>query len=232
MINCQKVLIVLAHPDDEVLGCGGFIKLLTNKGKEIRIVILGEGSSCRWNLNMINSQKVTNAKLQRQKFAKKAFKILGVKNYLFHELPCGRFDTIALIDIVKIIENEIKSFKPDTIITHYENDTNSDHRISFQATNIATRPVDNLIKNILCCEIPSSTEWRMSKVFKPNMFVDIETTILKKIEAFNCYYETEGKPFPFPRSKEGLETFAKYRGIQAGLSYAEAYSIIRTNVVI
>ena len=116
------------------------------------------------------------------------------------------------------------------LIVYFENDTNSDHRISFNATNIATRPVNNSIKNVLCCEIPSSSEWRFTEVFKPNLFVDIKSTIQDKVKSFNCYYKTEGRPFPFPRCEDGLKVLARYRGMQSGLNYAEAFKIIRSQI--
>ena len=229
MINHERILVVLAHPDDEVLGCGGLIKLSINQRKKVRVVILGEGSSCRWSFEKLNSEEVRKTITQRKTFAKNSFNILGVDDYIFYDLPCGRFDTIPLIDITKKIENEINLFKPDTIITHFKDDTNSDHRVTFNAMNIASRPIPNsTIKNILCCEILSSTEWRFSETFQPNIFVDISNTIQDKINAFECYYETEGQPFPFPRCEKSIKVLANYRGIQSSLNYAEAFILVRS----
>ena len=231
MINFKKVLIVVAHPDDEVLGCGGIIQLFLKKNIKFKILILGEGSSCRFNANEINSQKVKQIITQRQDFAKNSFKVLGVSDYLFNDFPCGRFDTIPIIDIGKFIEHFIDEYKPDTLITHSENDTNSDHRIVFNAVNAATRPTPTcIVQNVLTFEIPSSSEWRFIETFKPNFFVDISKFIERKIEAFECFFETEGRPFPFPRSREGLLTYAKFRGLQSGCKYSEAFRIIRSSI--
>ena len=183
------------------------------------------------NVKVYQISFVQKVRVERNPFAKNSFKLLGVSDYLFNDFPCGRFDTIPIIDIGKFIEHFIDEYKPDTLITHSENDTNSDHRIVFNAVNAATRPTPTcIVQNVLTFEIPSSSEWRFIETFKPNFFVDISKFIERKIEAFECFFETEGRPFPFPRSREGLLTYAKFRGLQSGYKYSEAFRIIRSSI--
>jgi len=224
----KEVLVVVAHPDDEVLGCGALIRKIICEGGNVKLIILGEGSSCRFSLDSIESKEVKQAIEQRRSFANQALDILGIKDVFFGDLACGRFDRIPIIDIGKLIERHINECCPDTVITHFGQDANSDHRITFNAVIAATRPIPGMpVKNVLSFETPSSTEWRFVETFKPNLFVDVEEYFQAKIDAFNCYFPTEGGEFPFPRSEIGLVTFARYRGMQAGLNCAEAFEIVR-----
>jgi LmbE family N-acetylglucosaminyl deacetylase len=227
----NKVLVVVAHPDDEVLGCGATIDKIVRSGGQVRVLVLGEGSSCRYPREMIDSEQIREDIAQRRRFADAALAVLGVSDAVFGDLPCGRFDTVPIIDIGKKIEAQITDFQPDTVITHFVGDANSDHRITLNAVIAATRPIPRGgVKTVLSFETPSSTEWRFVESFQPNFFVNVTAHIDQKIKAFDCYSETEGRPFPFPRCTEGLRTFAKFRGMQVGVDYAEAYHLVRTIV--
>ena len=227
-MNMERVLVVAAHPDDDVLGCGATISKLIKSGKAVRVVFLGEGSTCRYEEGQIDSDEAQRTIEQRNGFAREALAVLGVDDYVFHNLPCGRFDTIPIIDIGKRVEMEIAAFRPDTVISHFANDTNNDHRLAFQATLQATRPgAQNLVSNVLSFEVLSSTEWRFTDVFNPNFFINVENGIDAKIEAFGKYV-TEKRPFPFPRSPEGLMAQSRVRGMQVGCHYAEAFVIVRS----
>lgn len=229
MMAMERILVVVAHPDDEVLGCGGTIRRLLRRKAQVRIVILGEGSSCRFPGDRLGTGEVLQAIAQRRAFGEAAFRVLGADNYVFGDLRCGRFDTYPVIDIGKQVEAEIAMFSPDTVITHWGGDTNSDHRITFNAVATATRPVPGSpVRTVLSCEIPSSTEWRFVDSFAPNLFIDIADDLDAKIAAFDCYAATEGRPFPFPRSTEGLRTLARYRGMQTSLEAAEAFQVVRS----
>ena len=207
-MNFNKVLIVVAHPDDEVLGCGGFIDQLIKLKKKIKVLFIAEGTSCRFDDN-INVDKLSKLIKKRTTYAKAALKILNVKDYHFYDLKCGSLNSYPLVKINKIIENEISKFKPDTIITHNSDDCNMDHTIVHKSVMIASRPIPNTpIKNVLCFEVPSSTEWNFDNSFNPNFFVDITNNIEQKIKAFGKYYPTEGKNFPFPRSAKGLKNIS------------------------
>lgn len=226
-MNFSKILVVVAHPDDEVLGCGGFIDQLIKLRKKIKIIFLAEGTSCRFD-NQINEKKLLKLIKTRESYAKAALKILNVKDYEFYDLKCGSLNSYPLVKINKIIENEINKFKPDTILTHNLHDCNMDHTVVHKSVMIASRPIPKTtVKNVLCFEIPSSTEWNFENPFNPNFFVDIENNIERKIKAFNKYYPTEGKKFPFPRSAKGLKTYSNFRGMSVGIKNAEAFKIMR-----
>jgi LmbE family N-acetylglucosaminyl deacetylase len=227
-MNMDNVLVVAAHPDDDILGCGATMHKLIRNGKFVRVVFLGEGTTCRFTEDQRDSEEARRTIEQRADFARAALGVIGVKDFAFYNLPCGSFDTVPIIRIAALVEEEIAFSKPDTILTHFTNDTNNDHRLTFQATLQATRPgALNFVKNILSFEVLSSTEWRFTEVFKPNFFVNTEADIATKIEALDKY-ETEQRPFPFPRSPEGLAVQSKMRGMQVGLRDAEAFSIVRS----
>ena len=222
----KKVLIIAAHPDDEVLGCGGTIANLIDHSVKIKIVFIAEGSSCRFDLH--NSKLALKAIKDRNNFAKNALNKLGIKNYVFNNLPCGRLDNVPIIEINKIIENNLLNFEPDTVFTHSENDANNDHKIVFKSTIMATRPTSKIkVKKLFSYEVLSSSEWSFDRNFMPNFFFQLtKKNIELKWKALK-EYKTEYKQFPFPRSKEGLFTLAKYRGMQSGVEYAEAFKLIR-----
>lgn len=227
-VSLKRILVVVAHPDDEVLGCGGTIHRVLQEGGQVRVLILGEGSSCRFPSAEIGSPEVAAAVAQRRGFAEKALAVLGVGDTAFCDLPCGRFDMIPIIEIGKQIEAQMADFRPDTVLTHYGRDANSDHRHVFDAVLAATRPIPGTpVRTVMSFEIPSSTEWRFVDTFQPGCFIDIDADIDAKVAAFDCYAETEGRAFPFPRCDEGLRTLARYRGMQVGLRHAEAFQIVR-----
>ena len=223
----RKILIILAHPDDEVLGAGGLIIKARSMGASVRIVWLGEGISARFKKSEFNSKSYNEASLLRQNGAKKAMKVLGIDSYDFGKLHCLRFDQTPIIDITKKIENEIRKFEPDILITHNPSEVNIDHVITFKAVEAATRPNANT-KNIIVlgCEIPCSGRWVFENKFQPNIYIDIKDFFEKKLLAWSKY-TGEARQFPFPRSNDGLATLAKYRGMEAGVEMAEAFKIWR-----
>ena len=222
----NKILILAAHPDDEILGCGGLMAKYLEKNVEFRVVFIGEGSSCRFDLSQI--VEIDKAIQNRNKSAINAMDNIGIRDFKFFDLPCGRFDTIPIIEINKIIESEIREFKPEAIFTHSKKDVNKDHRLVHESTIMATRPwTSNFIPSVYSYEVPSSSEWNFEDSFWPNYFIEInELQLEKKIHAFSMYKD-EMRNYPFPRSKEGLKTMAMYRGIQSGFKYAEAFTLIR-----
>ena len=164
----------------------------------------------------------------REKSCIKSLKILGGKKVKFFNLPCGRFDTVPIIDIAKIVEEEISIFDPNIVITHSNTDVNNDHRLTFQAVLQSTRPsINNNVNMVLSFEILSSTERSFYNNFNPNYFVKLnKNDISKKQNALRCFKSEIGK-FPFPRSSKGIEVLANFRGLQCGSEYAEAFQIIR-----
>jgi len=221
----NKVLIVAAHPDDEILGCGGTIAKHGLSGDEVYCLILSEGVTSRYEKDALTTIWVADAKQKKEEAAIQAANILGMKLYL-RDFPDQQLDTIPLLEIVKTIEEVKDKVKPTIIYTHYKDDLNLDHRITFQACLTACRPLENeTVKEIYSFEVPSSTEWG-THTFTPNVFVDISETFDKKIEALKCY-ESELRPYPHPRSLEAIKTLAMYRGYQSGLQLTEAFKLIR-----
>lgn len=224
----MNVLIVAAHPDDEVLGCGGTIAKLAKKGDDVYTLILGEGITSRDETRNRRKREKEIKELRLQ--IKRANKIIGVRDTFVFDFPDNRFDTVALLDIVKTIEKVKKDVNQDTVFTHHWGDLNIDHRITFQAVMTAFRPVKGeTVKEIYSFEVPSSTEWNApipASYFMPNYFIDISNTLKLKIEAMK-EYKSEIMEYPHPRSPEAIKIYAKRWGIQAGLQVAEAFEIIR-----
>jgi LmbE family N-acetylglucosaminyl deacetylase len=222
----KKVLIIAAHPDDEVLGCGGLISKYQPLGVNFKIVFIGEGSTCRF-LEPQCEDGIIAIK-QRTASVSKAMNVLRVLDFEFHDLPCGKLDQVPIIAINKIIENAINSFEPDTVFTHSPSDANNDHKIVFNSTIMATRPgAQNHVLRLLSYEVLSSSEWAFVNTFTPNYFEEIsEENINLKWEAL-ALYESEVKNYPFPRSKEGVRALSMIRGMQSGFAYAEAFHLIR-----
>lgn len=223
----KRVLVIAAHPDDEVLGCGGTMARLAREGDDIHVLILGEGISSRYDLRSLAGRK-TLRNLQRD--ARAAGKLLGVASIAFEGLPDNRFDELPLLEVVKRVERCITAVKPEAIFTHHPGDLNVDHRTTFHAVLTATRPVNGCrVREIYTFEVPSSTEWafqQLQPVFKPNVFMDVTSTIDMKVQGMQCY-ESEAREFPHPRSPEALRTITRRWGSVVGLGYAEAFELVR-----
>jgi LmbE family N-acetylglucosaminyl deacetylase len=223
----MKVLVVAAHPDDEVLGCGAAIAAHSQSGDVVEILILGEGLTSRLN----SREEVAALELNRlQDNARAAAAILGARAPRFGGLPDNRFDSVPLLEIVKLTERVIRDVDPEAIYTHHSSDLNVDHRLTFYACLTATRPFGSSVRDLYSFEIPSSTEWSFQSIepsFRPNRFLNAEHTIEQKIRAL-AVYESEIRTFPHPRSAEAVMSYAKRWGTVAGVPAAEAFQIIRS----
>jgi len=219
----KRILVIVAHPDDEILGVGGTINKHVKDNDGVYCLILGEGEKSRGIGNF--NEKIFELHNQ----AKKSGEIIGFKQIYFENLPDNEFDSVSLLKITKKIEEYINKIKPDIIYTHYENDLNIDHRLTFQGVITACRPCNNNCpKEIYCFETLSSTEWQLqSKEFKPNVYINIENEIETKIQALRAY-TSELRNYPHPRSEEGIKILAKYRGLECGKRYVEAFKLIRS----
>jgi LmbE family N-acetylglucosaminyl deacetylase len=223
----RKMLVVAAHPDDEVLGCGGTIARLAQEGHDIFISILGEGITSRY-----DSTKEADGKLVKELHTKsqRVAEFLGAKDLFMYNQPDNRFDTIPILDIVKIIENLIYKLKPEVVYTQDGGDLNIDHAISFRASLTATRPIKGCpVRELYAYEVPSSSEWSFGQfepAFKPNVFVDIRETLDIKVKALQLY-ESEVRSFPHPRSPEAIRAIAERWGSLVGCEAAEAFKLIR-----
>ena len=224
----MKVLVVAAHPDDEVLGCGGAIAKHTEQGDILHVLIMAEGATSR-------SLQRDRAKAKNQLSAlavaaQQASEILGVQSLKLHDFPDNRMDSCDLLDVIKVIEKKISQYQPEIIYTHHFGDVNIDHRRIHEAVVTAVRPIPGqIVQTLLFFEIASSTEWQPSSSalpFTPNWFVDISETLSLKIKALTAY-ESEMRPFPHARSVNALEHLAKWRGASVGVEAAEAFLLGR-----
>ena len=220
----KNILVIAAHPDDEVLGCGATI-CKYSKNTNVNILFISDGVSSRG-----NKKKLKSKILSRKKSALKSAKILGVEKVFFGNFPDNQLDKISLLKITKLIEKHLKRLNPKTIITHHFNDLNVDHRKVSEATITACRPLkSNQVGLILFFEVLSSTEWQISdskKFFNPNWFEDISNFLKVKKKALACYNQ-ELKRYPHSRSFKGVEALARYRGISSGYQYAEGFVLGR-----
>jgi LmbE family N-acetylglucosaminyl deacetylase len=223
----MKVLVIAAHPDDEVLGCGGAIAQHVSVGDEVHVEILAEGIKSRLAKPYSDNK---SAVLDLKRSAEIANGILGVASLTLHGLPDNRLDSMDRLDIIQLIENKISTYSPKVIYTHHCGDVNIDHRIIHEATNTACRPLPGSdVCRILYFEVPSSSEWQIpgsAPPFLPNWFVDISSSLATKINALDAY-NSEMRSWPHPRSLTAVEHLAKWRGASVGLNAAEAFVLGR-----
>lgn len=222
-----NILVIVAHPDDELLGVAGTIRRSVDSGDEAKCLILAEGMTSRTTKREDTDRAVLNS-LHNDTL--ESAKHIGYNEVFFADFPDNRMDGCELLDVVKVVEKHIEAFKPDVIYTHHFGDLNVDHQVVNQAVLTASRPIGkDCVKEIYTFETPSSTEWQYryaTDVFRPNVFVDIESTIDAKINAMACY-ESELRDYPHPRSLEALRIIAKRWGTVVGMNYCEAFELIR-----
>lgn len=224
----KNVLVVAAHPDDEVLGCGGTIARLKHEDYNIYTMILGEGITSRDEIRDTSIRQKEIKELKEQ--IVQANKVLGVKKVFIFDFPDNRFDTVALLDIVKKIEKVKNDVKPEIIFTHFKDDLNIDHKITYDAVLTVTRPQkEEYVKTIYSFEVLSSTEWNYPLCFNPNIFFDISKTISSKIKAMSNY-KSELRDYPHPRSLKAIELNAKMWGVKTGMDMAEAFNLVRSTI--
>lgn len=233
----MKYLVIVAHPDDEVLSMGGTIRKLTKIGNDVKIVFMATGIFARRSSNYSNSveysQDVKMSDLMKkqverlQKDAKNATSILGVKDIQFENFPDNELDKVTNLELTKKIEKIIDDYKPQVVFTHTQHDINVDHRSLYYATITATRPTKtNNVKEVFSFEVPSSSEWLFSSTFTPNVFVDISKELDVKLRALGAY-KNEIRKYPHPRSIKALEIISKRWGTVSGFSAAEAFYLVR-----
>ena len=214
----NTILILAAHPDDEILGCGGVIQKHVKAGDSVIVIIVTDGSSSQYPHDKVKAD-------ERIQACKDANLFLGVSRVLFLNFPDMKLDSVSQIDINNKIAEVVNEVKPNVIYTHSKTDLNNDHRIVAQSSEIICRPGSSSIRKMYSYEVLSSTEWSFNHVFQPNVFIDIESFIENKIEAFR-FYKTEHRPYPHSRSFEGIQILAQYRGLQSGVKAAEAFKLI------
>jgi len=226
--SAQRVLVVAAHPDDEVLGCGGTIARHVRNGDIVHIAILGEGVTSRRKQRDAKADAAALAALRAD--IRKAARCLGSPGFTLHDFPDNRFDTVPLLEIVKAVEREKSRAAPDIVYTHFPDDLNIDHRIVADAVQTAFRPMPGERRvSIMAFEVPSSTEYQSllkGSGFRPNVYVDISDTLVAKCKAMAAY-RGEVRDYPHPRSPQALAIIAKRCGLEAGLLAAERFALVR-----
>lgn len=225
----DSVCIIVAHADDEVLGCGGLISLLADEGCKINLLVLGDGETSRTSASpVVHDEQVK----QREVQCRDSASILGISSCEFAKLPDNQLDAQSLLSVVHLVEKFIVKHNPSLVITHFNGDLNVDHRVVSQSCLVACRPKHcSSVNELIFFETVSSTEWGFGKLgtFNPNLFIEIEKAFDRKLQALRCYTHEICQP-PHPRSERNIEALAILRGSQSGLFLAEAFEIafIRT----
>ena len=219
----KRILVIVAHPDDETIGMGGTISKHIRNGDDVNVISMTDGVGSR-----ISAGKTEV--FERLQYAKNASEILGFSWFKQYQFPDNRMDTVAFIDVVKQIEFVKDKLNPDIIYTHSPSDLNVDHRITLEATLTAFRPQPNEnFSEIISFEVQSSTEYGHKAAFgnfSPNMYINIEEEWDLKEKAL-LSYEAEMRPYPHSRSIKALSVLSNQRGSQVGLERAEAFEILR-----
>lgn len=214
----SKILVIAPHPDDEVLGCGGTIAKHTARGDSSWLCVVTKAYTPQWSKEFLKN---------RPEEIKKANKILGIKETFFLDYPSLRLDTIPQKELNDAIFKVLKQVLPDILYIPHKGDLNKDHRLVFEASLVATRPIISNTKKILTYETLSGTEWGQAiEPFIPNVYENISKTLKKKLEAIKAY-KSELKTPPHPRSLEIIQALAKKRGSEVGMEFAEAFALVR-----
>jgi N-acetylglucosamine malate deacetylase 1 len=214
----MKILVIAPHPDDEVLGCGGTIAKHVNGGDDVYLCIATKAYIPNWTDEFI---------VKRTQEIEKVRKILGIKKVYFLDFPTVKLDMIPQKDLNSALSRVLDEVKPQTVYIPHKGDLNKDHRLIFESSLVALRPIKNAVRRVLAYEVLSETEWGQPiDFFYHNVYVDISKTMELKREALRAY-ASELKDFPHPRSLEAVEALAKKRGSEVLVGYAEAFMMIR-----
>jgi LmbE family N-acetylglucosaminyl deacetylase len=219
-----KVLVLAAHPDDEVLGMGGTIAVHTDRGDDVRIVVVTDGSSTQYPGD-------AGIRARKEEEALRAASELGVTDYVHLDLPDMRLDTLPHVEVNRVVEEQVSDFAPEFVYTPHP-DVNRDHRVLFDSVAVATRPMPGqVVDRVLTYAPTSSTEWTPASLnwFVPNLFVDVGDRIERKVSAF-AHYETERRDYPHPRSERAIRATAEFYGSSCGVEYAEPFVLVRALV--
>jgi LmbE family N-acetylglucosaminyl deacetylase len=210
------VLCIAAHPDDEVLGCGGVLAQHARRGEPVTIAIVCEGESLRYGPGGVGQKD------HIQRAAEK----LGCGSVRHLRFADQALDTMRLTDLIAPLEKIVREVKPRVVYAQYGGDVNRDHQILFQAILVATRPTETCIEAVYAFDTASSTEWAYPRTFVPDTWMDISSTLDAKLAAMACY-ESELRPYPHPRSLKALEYRARAHGNQVCMEAAEVFMTVR-----
>ena len=217
----MRVLVIAAHPDDETIGAGGTIARHVAHGDEVYWCIVTQGYSPPWSEETLAAARRQVYDVQR---------VLGIQEVFFCGFPTVKLNTVPYIDLCSALQRVVDQVRPEVVYTTPRDDINQDHRIVYEGTLVATRPLPgSSIRRLLCYEISPTTRFGLptgSSGFVPNVFVDVSQYMDKKLEAVSCY-QTELREYPHPRSLEGLRLLAEERGLSVGMKAAECFQLIR-----
>lgn len=224
----DTILVVAAHPDDEILGCGGTMARHARAGDAVHVVIMAEGITSRDRSRDIEAHR--NELHRLADTARQANRLLGAASVTLHSLPDNRMDSVDRLDVTKLVEAELARLQPTVVYTHHAGDLNIDHRVVHDSVVTACRPLpESSVRTLAFFEVPSSTEWQppaSGPAFAPNWFIDIDDTLEAKLDALRVY-GSEMRPWPHPRSLEAAAHLARWRGASSGVPAAEAFMLGR-----
>ncbi len=212
----KQVLVIAAHPDDELLGCGGTLALHARNGDSVTTLIVCEGESLRYGKEETNQLAATN----------RAAAMVGIKETRLLGFPDQKLDTFTLTEIIRPLESAVLEIRPSIVYCQYGGDINRDHELLFKASLVAIRPVVEFIQAVYTFDTASSTEWAYPRSFVPDTWVDIAETLEIKLNAMACY-ESEVREYPHPRSLKSLEYRARAWGNHCCLDAAEVFMTVR-----
>lgn len=220
----KRVIVVAAHQDDEIIGCGGTMARHVAEGDEVHVVLMADGVTSRG--DTASSSQID----ARNHSAEQASQVVGAESLHILGLPDNRMDTLDLLDITQALEAVLDKLQPQVVYTHHAHDLNVDHRLTHQAVMTACRPQPgSSAQEIYSFEVLSSTGWASPSAetaFVPNFFVDVSQQWQQKLTALQCY-EQEMRAYPHARSTKGVEALAQYRGSSVGVKVAEAFRLER-----
>jgi LmbE family N-acetylglucosaminyl deacetylase len=217
----MNILVVAPHPDDEVLGCGGIMARHASQGDEVHVLVVTRGIP-----ELFPPEQIEEARQE----LRAAHQVLGVSSVQFLDFPAPMLDTIPGYQLASAIDKVIRSVQPGIVYSPHRGDMHADHRAVYQATMVATRPINSCpIRRLLCYEVLSETEWASpfgNDAFIPTVFVDISEYLDRKLEATACYRSQLKQP-PHSRSLQAIEALARLRGSTVSLQAAEAFVLVR-----
>ncbi len=217
----MNVLVVAAHPDDEILGAGATLARHVDQGDEVHACVLAEGATSRYEDAMVN---------ELVECGKRAGEAIGFTSLRFEQLADQRLDTLPLIEVTQLVEEMVDSTRPEVVYTHFPWDANTDHAVVARCVWTACRPYRfPTVRMLAAFETPSSTEWALpgeQRRFEPQRYVDVSATLARKIEAMRCYH-SELRDYPHPRSLRALQERAAYWGSVAGAPAVEPFLVLR-----
>ena len=211
----MNILVIAAHPDDEVLGMGATIRKLSKKNHKIDLCVVSEGATAQYKDNKMIEV--------RKKSCIKAGKLLGISTFNFLEFPDMKLDSIPHLEINIELEKIIRKYNSQIVYTTPYNDLNKDHQLVFESTLVATRPLSSNVKQIFCYELPGIVK----TPFQPTVYENIKNELSYKIKAFRMY-KSEITKFPHSRSIASIVKLSIQRGIESGLQRAESFQLIRS----